>query len=647
MILLPVVSCVLLYRVFQRYMSSEGRFFSFLSGITVNTLAMLFLTEILSPANAVNTKVLAAGWSALVILEAFLLLCRRKAGGSGKVQQAKAISSGMAFLKKMSFLDAVIVIVAASAVYFSLNTVPYNWDSMTYHLSRIIHWASNGSAAHYACHDISQISDPTLAEFWGLHIYLLSGESDRLMNLLQTAAYIVSVLIVRKISGRIGCSRPLSSMAALIYAATPIVFGEAISTQVDVFSGLWLMIFAFYSLDFIRKEKKLEVNRSCLVRLILLGFAAGFSYDAKASSSIGVLIFALWIVLACIIRKDALTDIMKAAGVTVLSAAAVIIPELARNLRTFGSVAAKESSTGFLVPVFSLRYFIINCAENIAYNLRSSYFPVASFLDRAVNKLMYIMFGSTKTPAGLRSFSLGMDPLDMDLDRAINPQIMWLFVIAAAAGIICVISGAIRRKIINRTWESFYIEASVISILAFFTAVRWYRFVTRYECGYFALISPAIALLVQLVLKNRKELIYALIGIVFFTSMVQYVRLIQYHRDFLYDGGNRCEAYFKVRNEFYNFNYIAEETRKEEFHKIGFISSPDSYEYPFWRLFDGYQAEIKHVCVSNETAVYEDIAFIPDCIVLADVEPPERIDCHGQTYIPMKESGKLVLYGRE
>jgi len=58
----------------------------------------------------------------------------------------------------------------------AMRIVPYNWDSLTYHLPRIMHWVQNKSVAHYATNIDRQIASPPLAEFINLHIYLLMGK---------------------------------------------------------------------------------------------------------------------------------------------------------------------------------------------------------------------------------------------------------------------------------------------------------------------------------------------------------------------------------------------------------------------------------------------------------------------------------------
>lgn len=81
----------------------------------------------------------------------------------------------------------------------AVMTKPYNWDSMSYHFSRIIHWILNKSVAHYACFDFSQITDPNLGEFICLQIYLLTNGCDQICNLVQFCSYAISAVLVRDI----------------------------------------------------------------------------------------------------------------------------------------------------------------------------------------------------------------------------------------------------------------------------------------------------------------------------------------------------------------------------------------------------------------------------------------------------------------
>jgi hypothetical protein len=66
------------------------------------------------------------------------------------------------------------VLILAMAVY---QFTPNNWDSMTYHLARVVHWQQEQRVYHYATHIDRQIQLAPFAEFViaHLHIAALNG----------------------------------------------------------------------------------------------------------------------------------------------------------------------------------------------------------------------------------------------------------------------------------------------------------------------------------------------------------------------------------------------------------------------------------------------------------------------------------------
>ena len=63
----------------------------------------------------------------------------------------------------------------------------------------------------------------------------------------------------------------------------------------------------------------------------------------------------------------------------------------------------------------------------------------------------------------------------------------------------------------------------------------------------------------------------------------------------------------------------------------------DDYEYPLWRMLDG--CRIEHIYVENESAVYADSEFTPDCIVWFGVLP-EDITINGREYQEVTDFGE-------
>ena len=68
--------------------------------------------------------------------------------------------------------------------FLALLTATTNWDSLTYHLPRILHWIQQGSVDHYPTNIIRQIDLAPWSSFAMANLYLLQG-SDRWISLVQ------------------------------------------------------------------------------------------------------------------------------------------------------------------------------------------------------------------------------------------------------------------------------------------------------------------------------------------------------------------------------------------------------------------------------------------------------------------------------
>jgi len=100
-----------------------------------------------------------------------------------------------------------IVIVALSATAIVAYAAPPNrWDSLTYHMARVAHWAQAGSLGHYATGIERQNLMAPGAEIGMLHAYVLA-QGDRLVNFPEWLAMVASVIGAAALAGRLGASR--------------------------------------------------------------------------------------------------------------------------------------------------------------------------------------------------------------------------------------------------------------------------------------------------------------------------------------------------------------------------------------------------------------------------------------------------------
>ena len=165
-----ITAIILLYSTirFEKYKYVSDSMEAFIYAVSAWTLFLFGMTEILSFFNLLNRISLILGWGIFdfLLLLTIIYKMRKKHYNIGNLCR---ICLPPICYDKDIFLWLYLVN-AFGMIGLALWTTPYNWDSMTYHLSRIAHWAQNQTVAHYATNIIRQITSPMLGEFVNLHV---------------------------------------------------------------------------------------------------------------------------------------------------------------------------------------------------------------------------------------------------------------------------------------------------------------------------------------------------------------------------------------------------------------------------------------------------------------------------------------------
>ena len=122
---------------------------------------------------------------------------------------------------------------------------PNNIDSVSYHLPRQVFWMQQGSVENYPTSSLRQIAMPPLTEFAGLHLMVLTG-SDRLHNLVQWCALVLTLCAVSLITRRFGGTTTAQLLSALWVATIPMAFLQASNTKNDVVVALWTCLLSYW-----------------------------------------------------------------------------------------------------------------------------------------------------------------------------------------------------------------------------------------------------------------------------------------------------------------------------------------------------------------------------------------------------------------
>ena len=627
---------ILLFIIYHSRVAAKVE--AYIYAIITWTFFMFCLTEVLSIFKALSTGPLWVCWG---ILDAVLFAVCLK----GHMFKLKKVSVSVLW-KKTGIRDLLPIgaCVWGGVLLLALKTVPYNWDSMAYHLGRIVHWYQNQSVAHYATNIVRQLACPILGNFAAFHVYAMSHGSDRFLNLVQCFSYLTNGCLVYWIARKLKCGTKYCILAWLLFLSAPIAFAEALSTQVDHYPTLFTLCFVYLLLDFIQIGKKLSWDGPSVMKVVMMGLCIAFGYSAKPYVGFAVLCFGLWLLVISIIRRDSILVILKLILVTLPGMVFVLVPEFLRNLKTFHALSAPLVSAKQLIGSWNERYLIVNFFKNFAFNMPTVWiYDSSSFAWKCVVRLagwldvdidsLYISDGLTFSIPSAQQYSH---------DSAVNPLILWLL-IATIVLVLCMIRKWNIKKL-SGVKAGYYISA-VASFIALCTVLRWEPFVSRFMILFFALLCPALASTVEWIMGNIKERekvelgTFCIIGFCVFTEMAG---LFCYHGRIAFDN-HRAEGYFVIRPNIYGaYEGVADYIEKNNIMKVGLLVEEGTYEYPLWKMISHYR-RIEHVNVGNDSAIYEDYRFIPEVILVIDRSIDGNfIECHGHKYAFDKEFGDYI-----
>ena len=428
---------------------------SYIEAGCVWTLYLFVLTEILSLGHLMRFRIGFMAWASLDMILAALLLVQ--CGRYGRINKAcfswsacvKAVRGckdgigaacfyrqGRETVKREGkyLYYGITVLIGAAVLWLAYKTTPYNWDSMTYHLPRISYWIQNRSVEHYATNSIRQIASPVLAEFINLHVCILSRGGDELFNMLQAFSYITCAVLVNRITQKLGGSREFGFMAALIYMTMPIAYAEALTTQVDLFATVWLLFYVYILLDLVGQNENLKFERTAVSRVCVLAACVAWGYLSKPSVCFAMVIFALWLLIRCIIRKDRVWELFRLLLCAIPCVSLPLVPEILRNFRTFQSYANTIAGEKQMVATLQPAYLLVNFLKNFTFNMPTALIKNSErYLVKLAEKAAAVLC------VELNAESIAENGMEFRLhtgntyghNTAINPIVMWLFLFCA------------------------------------------------------------------------------------------------------------------------------------------------------------------------------------------------------------------------
>jgi 4-amino-4-deoxy-L-arabinose transferase-like glycosyltransferase len=588
-IILPVVAFIFLFLLFNQTESWRS---SVLSAALIWGVLVTGITEVLSLFRLITLNSVLTIWVIITIIIFFLYIRTIKkqnlvAGLNANTNINEPIVHPKKPIYLFILLFGVIFVVGAVGV-IALIAPTNNWDSMAYHMPRVVHWIQNRSVEHYPTNYLAQLYLSPWAEFTILNFQILSG-GDRFANLVQWFSMVGSAIGVSLISKELGANLLGQILSSVIAVTIPMGILQASGTKNDYAVCFWLVCLAYYLL----KSLKSSIS---IFDCLRVGMSVGLALFTKGTAYTYALPFLLWFFTGVIKqwRWKFWKPILLLATVVIM----INIGHYLRNLDLFGTPIFNPpeyriNSTSFLL-------FVSNIIKNMSLHMAIPLDIVNNdFIEIGIIKLHNFLGVNINDPRITSAPEMGFTIKSLSIfeDTAGNPLHFYLILIS-----ICLFLS--RKEIKNQQPIIFkYFIAVLSSFLLFCLLIKWQPWQSRLHITIFVLFAPFIAVVISKI-ANKKICIY--LAIILLQTSLAWV-FYNDSRPMLGENNifvtSRIEQYFAVK-KYLKDDYVEaiNFVKNQGCSQIGLLMPPERWEYPLWVLFqkDNNQVtRIEHLNVKN------------------------------------------------
>jgi len=503
-------------------------------------------------------------------------------------------------------LAGVLLIVILTGLTASIAP-PNNWDSMTYHMSRVMHWIQNQGVGHYPTHILRQLHSNPWSEFAMTHFQILNG-GDYLANFIQWFSMVGCILGVTLIAERFGANLRGQIYAAAVVATLPMGILQASSTQNDYVTSFWLVCFVYYCI--------MSIQKSNLYYSLGVGASLGLSILTKGTAYIYAFPFLLWLCWSTV--KLLRLRILRHALIVAFIVLLINIGHYSRNLELFrnplGPDAMSPAKEYTLTnDVFTVSSIVSNTLRNAGLHMGTPIKLCNDAIEKGIYSA-YNVFGidindplTTWTGTGFH-----INTLSAHEDSAGNPIHLVLILLTIS---IIILFWKQRKE----SYFKGYIIALVVAFLIFCGCLKWQPWHSRLHLPLFVLWSPVIAVIMSTAINKW------IANVIMMTLVITSFHWVLKNESRPLTGQNsilntsRIDQYFNnrpgIKESYYD---CALAVSSQQCNNIGLQLGGDHWEYPLWVLIQRSSKQtprIEHVYVGNNSYKISLGNFKP-CILL-------------------------------
>lgn len=634
LLLLPALTLFFTVCIIAGERARKGEANPWASGIVIALLAfsgyVFITTEILSLLHWISRSGVVLTWS--VALSFTLNVWFKR----GKIHPHKPFFRNFDPLEK--FLALALAVILFFTCLIAVTAFPNNWDSMTYHLSRVMFWIQNGNVNHYPTEVDRQISQPPLAEYFILQFRLLSNR-DAWANMVQWMCMCGSLCAVALITSELGGKRKPQLLAAFFAACIPMGILQSTSTQNDYVESFFIAGAVCFLLRILKRGQAMDY---------ILFLAAGALAAATKGTAYIFLLPLFFVFLFPWIRHFRKQGI-RAALFGLLFIVTFWLPFALRNEITFHNPLGPDYD--LQNNAFGLAPALSGLVKNTTMHFRTPFPPVNTALTRCVTSFHRLIGIDIQSPAynwqHSPAFSVGY--FSTHEDYAGNALHVLFF-------IICFCIFLSRKDLRRQKYLRLLLVICIAQYILFCAVLKWQVWNSRLQLPLFLLITPFLAVIFRKAM--RKKYLTEIMSGIFFASALVFVFFNQ-SRPLL---ARRNIFNTAIYNQYFTNNRALQDVffkmsgvlLGDNLHKLGWISTGDTWQYPMWVLMQSQPGfTMQHILVDNDSKKYEDkkpfSSFIPDAIIVTRFPPgPDKsMDYKGYHYYLRYQNGNWCLYEKQ
>ena len=482
---------------------------SLLSAVVIWGVLLTALTELLSLFSLLTFGWVLALWlvATLATGTLYLWLKRREPwlkavsfSGLSPRALAKRFRLPLPLALFLAGVATILIIVGLIALIAPPNT----WDSMTYHMPRVVYWIQDQSVAFYPTNIIRQLHQPPWAEYAILHLQLLSG-GDYFANSVQWFSMLASLIGVSLITQQLGASARGQVFAVVVAATIPMGILQASGTQNDYVVSLWLVCCLYYLLAY-----KAHPHWSDALGA---GASLGLACLTKGTAYVFAAPFCLWFGIWGI--RSLRWHIWKPALAILAVAFALNLGFYARNISLFGNPLGPADATSlYSNDVFSLSTLISNILRNLSLEIGTPSNRVNNFMAQEMSHLfghLGININDPRTTWHGTTFQINGGNLTW-LHEVVagNPLHLVLIVVVI---VLCLAFSSLRKQPILVQ----YLAALIGGFLLFSLYLKWQPWGSRLLLPLFILFAPLCG--VVLAALPKPKLASIVVGLLLLASL--------------------------------------------------------------------------------------------------------------------------------